>query len=190
MFTEGSIMTLAAEVEEIVEIPDGITVEVDGLKVTIKGPKGSLTREFKTKEEIHIDKVDNKIRIWARFPRRKTLAMMGTIRAHIKNMITGVTKGYKYTLKVHYRHFPMNVSVEGNKVVIKNFLGEKSNRYANIVGNTKVEVKGKDTIIVTGINKEEVGQTAANIEQATYAKNRDPRVFIDGIYIVEKGEGE
>ncbi len=190
MFIEGRKMVAAAEVEEIIKLPEGVSVDVDGLKVTIKGPKGALVREFKTKKEIHIDKKDGSIRVWARFPKRKTLAMIGTIRAHINNMIKGVTKGYKYTLRVHYRHFPMNVSVEGNKLVIKNFLGEKSNRYADITDNVKVEIKGKDTIVVTGIDKEKVGQTAANIEQATYAKNKDPRVFFDGIYIIEKGEGE
>ena len=157
------------------------------MKVTIKGPKGTLEREFKTKEEVHIDKEGNRIKIWALFPRRKTKAMIGTIRAHINNMITGVTKGYVYKLRIHYRHFPMNVSVEGNKVVIKNFLGEKHPRYAEILDGVTVKVKGKEEIIVEGIDKEKVGQTAANIEQATVVRGRDPRVFVDGIYIVEKG---
>ncbi len=180
-------MVLAARIEEFVDIPDGVDITVDGLTVTVKGPKGTLTREFKTKEEVHIDKEGNRIKIWALFPRRKTKAMIGTIRAHINNMITGVTKGYVYKLRIHYRHFPMNVSVEGNKVVIKNFLGEKHPRYADILDGVTVKVKGKEEIIVEGIDKERVGQTAANIEQATIVKKKDPRVFVDGIYIVEKG---
>ncbi len=180
-------MVLAARIEEFVDIPEGVDITVDGLTVTVKGPKGTLTREFKTKEEVHIDKEGNRIKIWALFPRRKTKAMIGTIRAHINNMITGVTKGYVYKLRIHYRHFPMNVSVEGNKVVIKNFLGEKHPRYADILDGVTVKVKGKEEIIVEGIDKERVGQTAANIEQATIVKKKDPRVFVDGIYIVEKG---
>ncbi len=183
-------MVLAAKIEEYLEIPEGVQVEIDGLKVTVKGPKGSLEREFKTKEDVHLDKEDNKVKIWALFPRRRTKAMIGTIKAHIKNMITGVTKGYVYKLRIHYRHFPMNVSVEGDKVVIKNFLGEKSPRYAQILDGVKVTVKGKESIIVEGIDKEKVGQTAANIEQATTVKKKDPRVFVDGIYIVEKGVAE
>ena len=180
-------MVLAAKIEEYVEIPDGVSIDVNGMKVKVSGPKGALEKEFKTKEEVHIDKEDGKIKIWALFPRRKTKAMVGTIRAHINNMITGVTKGYTYKLRIHYRHFPMNVSVEGNKVVIKNFLGEKYPRYADILDGVNVKVKGKEEIIVEGIDREKVGQTAANIEQATIVRKRDPRVFVDGIYIVEKG---
>ncbi|MEM3552572.1 MAG: 50S ribosomal protein L6, partial [Candidatus Bathyarchaeia archaeon] len=61
-------------------------------------------------------------------------------------------------------------------------------RIARIVGNVKVEVKGDD-IIVQGLNLKEVSQTASNIQQATKIKKKDPRVFLDGIYIYEKKEG-
>ncbi len=180
-------MVLTAKTEEYVDVPDGIQVDVEGFKVKISGPKGTIEREFKTKEHIHIDKEDNKIKIWSLFPRRKTGAMIGTIRGHIMNMIIGVTRGYKYLMKIHYRHFPMNVSVDGDKVVIKNFAGGRGDKYAQILDGVKVTVKGKEEIIIEGIDKEKVGQTAANIEQATLIKGRDPRVFVDGIYIVEKG---
>ncbi len=180
-------MVLAAKIEDFVEIPEGVEVSIDGMDVTVKGPKGSIKREFKTKEEVHIDKENNKIRIWALFPRRKTKAMVETVRAHLNNMIKGVTTGYTYKLRIHYRHFPMNVSVEGNKVVIRNFLGEKHPRYAEILDGVNVKVVGKEEIVVEGIDKEKVGQTAANIEQATMVKKKDPRVFVDGIYIVSKG---
>jgi large subunit ribosomal protein L6 len=70
-------------------------------------------------------------------------------------------------------------------VIIENFLGEKSPRRTKIVGRAEVRVKGNE-IVVTGIDKEECGQTAANLEQATRVKNLDPRVFQDGIYIVRR----
>lgn len=111
--------------------------------------------------------------------------MVGTIRAHINNMIKGVTEGFTYKLKIRYAHFPMKVSVKGNEVIIENFLGEKHPRRARIMEGVTVKISGED-VIVTGIDKEKVGQTAANIEQATRIKGRDPRVFQDGIYIVEK----
>ena len=114
--------------------------------------------------------------------------MIGTICAHINNMMKGVSKGFTYKLKIVYAHFPISVKVEGDKILIENFLGERAPRVAKIVGNTKVFVKGDD-VIVQGINIEEVGQTAANIEQATRIKNKDPRKFLDGIYIYEKHEG-
>jgi large subunit ribosomal protein L6 len=79
----------------------------------------------------------------------------------------------------------MQVKVEGKNIVISNFLGEKKPRVANILGETTVKASG-DEVVISGINKEDVGQTAANIEQLTKIKRFDPRVFQDGIYIVEK----
>jgi large subunit ribosomal protein L6 len=101
-------------------------------------------------------------------------------------MIKGVVEGFECKLKIVYAHFPIQVKVEGDKVLIINFLGEKKPRKAQIVGKeTKVKVTS-DEIIITGIDKEAVGQTAANIEQATRIKGYDPRVFQDGIYITVK----
>ena len=108
--------------------------------------------------------------------------------AHIKNMITGVTKGFTYKLKIVFTHFPVQVTVEGDKVVIRNFLGERAPRVAKIMPGVKVEVT-KEDVIVKGIDIEAVGQTAANIEQATRIKEKDLRVFLDGIYIYEKQVG-
>jgi len=79
----------------------------------------------------------------------------------------------------------MSVKVDGNQVVIENFLGERYPRRAKILESVNVEIKGQD-VIVKGFDKEKVSQTAANIEQATRIKGLDPRVFQDGIYITEK----
>jgi large subunit ribosomal protein L6 len=84
-----------------------------------------------------------------------------------------------------YSHVPVTVKVEGKRVLIQNFLGERSPRVAKIIGDTAVEVSG-DEITVSGIDKEAVGQTARNIEQATSIKYRDLRVFQDGCYITER----
>ena len=92
-------------------------------------------------------------------------------------------------MQVVFSHFPINVSAKGKEIEINNFTGEKKPRKAEIVGNTKVEIKGKE-IILKGINKEEIGQTAANLEKATKIKNRDQRVFQDGIYLTEKKVNE
>jgi large subunit ribosomal protein L6 len=93
-------------------------------------------------------------------------------------------------MKIVYAHFPMTVKVQGKTVTIDNFLGERSPRVAKIIGDdVKVQVKGDD-VTITGINKEHVGQTMANIEQATKIKRRDPRIFQDGIYLVDKRQEE
>ena len=120
------------------------------------------------------------------YPRIRDKAMVGTITSHIKNMIHGVTDGYEYQMKIVFSHFPIKVSVKGDELVIENFLGERHPRKAMILGDTKVSVKG-DELSLSGIDREQVGQTAANIEQATKVKGFDIRVFQDGIYITAKG---
>jgi len=170
--------------ERIVEIPNGIEVEIDNFKVKLKGPKGSLERDFYSslfKKDISIKKNDNKIFISTEFKRKKVKAMLGTIEAHIRNMFKGVTEGFTVKLKIVYMHFPFTVKVSGKEISINNFLGEKLPRKTKIIGDCKVEIKG-DEITVTGINKENVGQTAANLERTTWIKQRDRRVFQDGIF--------
>jgi len=168
-----------------VEIPEGVKVEIEKGRVVVEGPRGKLERNL-YHPKINIEKIDNKVVVKCEFARRKEKALVGTFAAHIKNMIKGVTEGFVYKMKIVYSHFPMKVSVKGNEVIIENFLGEKAPRKAKIFGNVKVTVKG-DEVTIEGINREEVGQTAANIEFATKVKDRDVRVFQDGIYIVSKG---
>ena len=102
-------------------------------------------------------------------------------------MIKGVAEGFIYKLKICAGHFPMNVTIEGNNVIIKNFLGEKIPRKSKIAPGVKAQVKG-DEIIIESCNLESAGQTASNIEQATRVKARDRRIFMDGIWITSKPE--
>jgi len=173
---------VAAEV--YVEIPDNVNVEIDGNSISVKGEKGELSRELRL-GNAKIVKEDKKIVLSSQSERRKDLALLGTLRGAIKNMVHGVSDGIEYKLKIVYSHFPMGVKVQGNRVMIENFLGEKHPRKADILGNVKIEIKGQN-VTVSGIEKEKVAQTAANIEQATRIKRLDPRVFQDGCYIVEK----
>jgi len=176
-------MAVAAIIREEIPIPENVEVTIND-KIIIKGPKGEVSREF-NQHNIKIGKEDEKIILEVKFPRKRDKAMIGTIKAHINNMITGVTRGFTYKMKIVYAHFPMTVKVQGNKVIIENFLGERHPRKAKILGDTKVQVKG-DEVHITGIDKEDVGQTMANIEQTTKIKRRDPRVFQDGIYPISK----
>ena len=170
-----------------VEIPEGVTVNIDGKKVEVIGEKGRLVRDFSS-SPISIELEDNQIVVSTDNPHRKAAAMVGTVCSHINNMIKGVTKGFTYKLKIVYAHFPISVKIKGDKILIENFIGERNPRVAKIVGDVKVSVKGDD-VLVQGINIEEVSQTAANIEQATKIKKKDPRKFLDGIYVYEKLEG-
>ncbi len=177
-------MPIDAWVREEVEIPEGVEVTVEGNLVRVKGPKGELERELKY-PGVKIFEEDGKVVIFKEFPRRRDIAIARTFKAHIANMIRGVTEGFQYKLKVLYSHFPMTVKVQGDEVLIENFLGEKNPRRAKILPGVTVKVMGQE-IIVESIDKEKAGQTAANIEQATKINKWDRRVFQDGIYIVEK----
>ena len=177
-------MPILPFIEKIVDIPDGVTAKIDNNILVVKGPKGELTREFKNRA-VTMSIKDGSIKVFTEFPHKPEKALVGTWESHAKNMVKGVTDGYEYTMKLVYSHFPVKMSVKGETFVIDNFLGEKCPRKARIMYDTKVVVKG-DNVIITGINKEHVGQTSANIELATKIKRYDPRVFQDGIYIVEK----
>ncbi len=173
------------ETKRTIDIPEGVNITIDNVKVSISGPLGQVQRDI-WYPGITIKKEDSKIVVGTGTARREQLAMLGTFESHLKNMIIGVTKGYEYTMKVVYSHFPIQLKTEGNKVLINNFLGEKKSRKANIKGSSKVTIKG-DQVIVNGIDKEDVGQTAANIHLATKIKRFDPRVFQDGVYLLEQG---
>lgn len=177
----------AVEAVKAIEIPNGVDVKVDGRVVTVKGAKGILTRDF-SEAPLLIQLEDKAIKVQANWPRKKEAALVGTVSSHIQNMITGVIKGFTYKLKIVFSHFPISVKVKENMVSIENFTGERSPRLVKILGDTKVSVK-EDDVIVQGINLENVSQTAASIEQGTKVKVKDPRVFLDGIFIYEKREG-
>ncbi len=172
-------------VELGVEIPSGVEISIDGSVIKVKGERGELKREFSLGKAIAINQKDSKILLSSKFSRRREKEILGTTKGHIQNMINGVTKGIVYKMKIVYSHFPMTVKVQGNRISIDNFLGEKHPRTAEILSGVTVEIKGQD-INLGGLDKEVVSQTAANIEQATKIRDRDPRVFQDGIYIVEK----
>ncbi len=178
-----------------IPIPEGVNVTINGRMVKVEGPKGAIERElWHPGLQIQIEKRDNgsEIVINVLSARKKERAMTGTYASHLKNMITGVRDGFFYKLKIVHAHFPMQVAVtkEGNGVAISNFLGERKPRIAKVEEGVKVEIKDKEReIVFSGINKEAVGQTAASIEQTTRIKGYDPKVFQDGIYIVQKGVG-
>ena len=172
-----------------IEVPEGVEVRVDGMKVTVKGPKGTLERDFSHARGVLLRVEGNKVIVEAFFADSRKRALVGTLAAHIKNMITGVTKGFRYKMKIIYSHFPVKVEVKGDTVYIHNFLGEKAPRVAKLLPGVKVSVKGND-VILEGVDIEKVAQSAANIELATKVKDKDRRKFMDGIYIYAREVAE
>jgi large subunit ribosomal protein L6 len=175
----------STKIKEEIKIPDTITISLEGKIIHMNGEKGSLSKHL-SHPKITIKIQNNIIELsTSKSTNKKDKALLGTFTSHIKNMIKGVSEGYEYKMKTVYSHFPIKTSVEGNDFIVQNFLGERSPRKAKILEDVTVETKGDD-ILVSGIDKEKVGQTVANIERATRVKKRDIRVFQDGVYLIGK----
>ncbi|CCQ35790.1 50S ribosomal protein L6 [Natronomonas moolapensis 8.8.11] len=164
-----------------IHIPDEITATMDHLELTVEGPEGSVTRRL-WYPDISVTVEGDSIAIVSGAEDAKTNSTVGTFESHVTNMIHGVTEGWEYDMEVFYSHFPMQVSVQDGEVVIENFLGEKAPRRTPVRGNTEVSVDGEE-LTIRGPNIEDVGQTAADIEQLTRVPDKDTRVFQDGVYI-------
>lgn len=180
-----------------------VDIEVKARRVTVSGPLGKLERKFghinmdvrkmkateagvelaEGEEDRDVIKVD----LW--FASRKQLACVRTICSHIENMITGVTRGFLYKMRFVYSHFPINVTLNGGNVEIRNFLGEKRVRKVPLLEGVKYVRSDnvKDQIELSGIDIAMVSLTAAQIQQTTSVRRKDLRKFLDGIYVSEKG---
>ena len=154
------------------------------MSVTAKGKKGEDKKVFKAKH-IVLKKEGDTFTVTTDSPRKVDRTDVGTIIGHVKNMVEGVEKGFTYKMKVVYAHFPVTVKVTGKKLVVENFLGEKMARSMDLVEGVTVQVKGPE-ITLTGVDKELVGLCASQLEQLCRIRDRDRRVFQDGIYIIEK----
>jgi large subunit ribosomal protein L6 len=172
------------DLERVIEIADGVEVLVSGKEFVVKGNGKELKREFEV-GKIKVEVKDGKIILKAKGASKREAKMMGTIWAHLKNMIKGVGEDFVYELEICNVHFPMNVKVDGKKAVIKSFLGEKTERLAVVLDGVKVDISG-NRITLTSSDIEAAGQTAANLEKATRLTGRDRRIFQDGIFITKK----
>lgn len=166
-------------------IPDGVKAQLDGMQLKVTGPKGQLSRNMRF-PQVTVTCENNEVTISTESKRKEITSMVGTLEAHTKNMCRGVSEGFEYRMKVVYSHFPIQLKVQGTKLEIANFLGEKKARSARIEVGVTAKV-ANDEVVLTGIDRELVGNSAANIEHACHIRNRDPRVFQDGIYMVQRG---
>jgi len=169
-----------------VDLPKGVALTVHGRTLRAKGPLGTVERPFPS--DILRVKIDaGAVVLTLHLPpeRKQSRALLRTWAAHIANLGGGVTRGVEARLKVVAAHFPMKVQVRGEELVIENFLGEKYPRSTRLLPGTKAQVEG-DIVTLSGWDVEQVGQSAANIERVTRIRDYDPRVFQDGIYLIER----
>jgi large subunit ribosomal protein L6 len=169
-----------------VPLPKGVTVNLHHTTLTVKGPLGSSSRGF-PHEALRVEPSGDHLTLTLLIPanRKRAQSLLHTWESHAKNLIDGVTKGFEAKMKAVAAHFPMKVAVKDSALLIENFLGEKYPRTAPLVPGVVAKVDG-DYVILEGTDIEQVGQSAANIERATHIRDYDPRVFQDGIYIIER----
>jgi large subunit ribosomal protein L6 len=169
----------------IVPLPAGVKVSLSGHKIVVEGPHGTLSREFPS-EALTLTASASEAVLTLRLPpeRKKAKALLHTWERHLGNLATGVTLGFEAKMKSVAAHFPMKLSVKEGRLLIENFLGEKHPRSAAILSGVDASVEG-EFVVLRGNDIEQVGQCAATIERATHIRNYDPRVFQDGIYLIE-----
>jgi len=154
---------------EELDIPSGVEIVVKSRLITVTGPRGTLTKNVR-----HIDMdirvlkgKTTKVTLAVWQGGRKHVACLRTIRSLINNMVTGVTKGFRYKMRAVYAHFPINCIIQdnGHAVEIRNFLGEKIVRHVNMLDGVNVaESSQKDELVLEGNDIDNVSQSAASIQ--------------------------
>ena len=173
---------------QTIEIPSDCQVSLDKKTITITGPKGTLKRSF-PEPQTAFNMEGNELVVSTHINRKRARALVGTVIAHVRNMMLGVQLGYEYEMKIVYSHFPITVEVQDKTMIIKNFIGERGLRKARIVGDVDIRIT-EDEIFISGVDIEHVSQSAANIQQACKIRDKDRRVFLDGIYVIRKRKGD
>lgn len=142
---------------KLIEIPEGVEVKLDGAKVTVKGPKGELTRDIHQDMNVKIE--DKIVTVERPSDQKEHRSLHGTSRTLIANMVEGVTKGFEKALEIQgvgYR-----AQKQGNKVVVN--AGYSHPVEIDPIDGIEIEVPKNTQLIVKGIDKELVGAVAANI---------------------------
>lgn len=169
---------------EKIKIPKETTIAIGEGIVAVKGPKGEAKKKL-LHPRVELKVENDEIIITAKKQSKREKKLIGTFKAHIRNMFKGVSEGHKYTLKICAGHFPIDVSAEKCAFTVKNFFGERVPRTMRIKEGVSVKVEG-DLVIVESLSKEAAGQVAADIEQLVRRPGYDTRIFQDGIYIINK----
>ncbi len=168
-----------------IKIPEGITVEVkDRYNIVVKKADKMLSRKMANKL-VSFAIENHEVIFKAVGATRTEFKVIRTFEAHLRNMFRGVSEGHTYKLKICNSHFPINAAVNNGVFEVKNFLGEKFARLYKLKPGVSVKIQGSE-ITVHSNDKELAGLTAGALEQLTKVRNKDRRVFQDGIYITIK----
>lgn len=152
--------------QRVLVVPEGVTVNSDNSLVTVKGSKGELN--LKLDKLINVEVKDNTVIVKRKNESINAKKMHGTTNANIKNMIEGVSKGFSKSLEIIGVGYRFNM--QGNTLVIH--AGKSHVDEVKVPEGLKVEAKGNNQITVLGIDKQKVGEFAANIR-----KVREPEPY-------------
>lgn len=180
------------QVEELVEVPDNVTVTIKSGYVEVKGPKGTLRKKLPRAQVLYRETQNAKkkkaIRITMFLANRKRQSCVIALSKFINNLIKGVTVGYEYKLRYGFNILPARPEAieKGKAFQISNYMGQKDVHVikcpAGVTVRNGEDPKSKE-IFVSGIDIQYVGQMASMISQKCVPRNLDRRVFRDGIYI-------
>ncbi|MEM3781569.1 MAG: hypothetical protein QXT43_01225 [Candidatus Micrarchaeaceae archaeon] len=174
---------------ETIEIPSGISIEInqEARSIKITGKLGSTTKRLNSKllnaklegSKLVIETTQNK-----RLEKKAVLAQHA-LASEIKRAVKGVQEGITRRMRVVFAHFPISFEIKDGVLYAKNVFGERLPRKAKIIGDTKVEIKGQD-VFVKGVDPYDVNQTVSNLFALSFLKDKDERIFQDGIYLVRE----
>ena len=173
--------------ETTIPIPDKVKIILTKKMLYVEGPLGKTRKDFK-RIPVVLSVDDKSVLLKSLGTRKRDYAIFNTAQSIIKSLIEGVQKGYTFKMKIVYAHFPITIKIKDRNILVENFQGERAPRISKIRGDTKVVTKGDD-VVLTGPVLTDVSQTAASLQQNTKVKNKDHRVFLDGIYLFEKSNG-
>ena len=142
-----------------ITVPAGVEIKLDGNAITVKGPKGTLTREFNENMTVAVD--NGILTVTRPNDAKENRALHGLTRTLISNMVVGVTEGFKKELEVNgvgYR-----VAKEGNKLVMN--LGFSHQVIMEEIPGITIDVPNPNAIVINGCDKQLVGQFAANVRE-------------------------
>ena len=161
---------------KVINLPEGVSIVVNGTSVSVTGPKGTLTREFSSLITINVN--DKEVTVTRANDEKHTKQLHGTTRALLNGMVEGVSKGFTKQLEI--KGIGYRAQLKGNDIVLN--MGYSHPVTINAVEGVKFEVPSQTEINVSGIDKQKVGQMAAVIRSV-----REPEPY-GGKGIMYKGE--
>ncbi|VVB78787.1 50S ribosomal protein L6 [uncultured archaeon] len=170
---------------EEIEVPSNINATLTKEEIIMKKDNEEVRKKLNKKIKVELQ--GNKIILGSDKSTKKEKKLFGSMIAHINNMIEGLNTKFKYKLQVASVHFPVTLTHDKNtnELIVKNFLGERKERKIKLIPGVDIKIN-KDIIEVESASIEKAGQVAADIEKGTKVRNRDRRIFQDGIFITEK----